>query len=47
VVFPGVLITQSFLVDNQIKDMGQLRSKLPDLNLGNVASAPWIESVRF
>jgi len=46
VVFPGVLVTQSFLVSEQIKNMDDLRVKLPDLNLTNVASAAWIGSVR-
>ena len=44
VVFPGVLVTQSFLVQEQIKNMDDLRARLPDLNLANVASAPWIRS---
>ena len=47
VVFPGVLVTQSYLVKEQIKNMADLRAKLPDLNLTNVASAPWIQSVTF
>jgi simple sugar transport system substrate-binding protein len=47
VVFPGVLVTQSFLLENQIKNMDDLRAKLPDLNLAKVASAPWIRSVTF
>ena len=47
VVFPGVLVTQSFLQKEQIKDMAGLRAKLPDLNLASVASAPWIRAVTF
>jgi simple sugar transport system substrate-binding protein len=47
VVFPGVLITQSFLVEQQIKNMVDLRAKLPELNLTKVASAPWIRSATF
>lgn len=47
VVFPGVLVTREFLVKEQVKNMGDLRTKLPDLNLAEVASAPWLESVRF
>jgi simple sugar transport system substrate-binding protein len=47
VVFPGVLVTQSFLLESQIKNMDDLRAKLPDLNLAKVASAPWIQSIRF
>ena len=46
-VFPGILVTQSFLLENQIKNMDDLRAKLPDLNLGKIASAPWISSVTF
>ncbi len=34
VMFPGVLVTQSFLLENQIKNMDDLRAKLPELNLG-------------
>jgi simple sugar transport system substrate-binding protein len=40
--FPGVLVTQSFLLKEQIKNMDDLRAKLPELNLANVASAAWI-----
>jgi simple sugar transport system substrate-binding protein len=47
VVFPGVLVTQSFLLENQIKNMDDLRAKLPDLNLAKISSAPWIRSVTF
>ncbi len=47
VVFPGVLVTQTFLVKEQIKNMEDLRAKLPELNLANVASAAWIRSVTF
>lgn len=47
VTFPGVLVTQSFLVENQIKNMDDLRAKLPNLNLGTIASAPWIAAVKF
>jgi simple sugar transport system substrate-binding protein len=47
VVFPGVLVTQDFLLREQIKNMNDLRAKLPDLNLSNIASAAWIRSARF
>jgi simple sugar transport system substrate-binding protein len=40
VVFPGVLVTQSFLLENHITNMADLRTKLPDLNLAKLASAP-------
>jgi simple sugar transport system substrate-binding protein len=42
VVFPGVLVTRSFLLDHQIGNMDDLRAKLPDLNLAEVSSADWI-----
>jgi simple sugar transport system substrate-binding protein len=44
VVFPGVLVTQAFLQQEHIRNMDDLRAKLPDLNLTSVASAPWIKS---
>jgi simple sugar transport system substrate-binding protein len=47
VVFPGVLVTQSFLQKEQIEDMEDLRAKLPELNLTKISSAPWIPSVTF
>ena len=42
VVFPGVLVTQAFLLQEQIKNMDDLRAKLPELNLGKSATAAWI-----
>ena len=47
VVFPGVLVTQSYLVKEQIRNMADLRAKLPELSLANVASAPWIRTATF
>ena len=47
VVFPGVLVTQDFLLKEQIKTMDDLRAKLPELNLTSTASAPWIRSATF
>ncbi len=47
VVFPGVLVTQEFLVKEQIKNMGDLRAKLPDLSLASVTAADWIPAVTF
>ncbi|MGN6393824.1 MAG: substrate-binding domain-containing protein [Gemmatimonadales bacterium] len=47
VVFPGVLVTQSFLRQEQIKNMADLRAKLPALNLGDIASASWLRTVKF
>jgi simple sugar transport system substrate-binding protein len=47
VVFPGVLVTQDFLRKEQIRNMGDLRAKLPDLNLAGEVSAPWLKAVTF
>ena len=47
VVFPGVLVTQSFLLKEQIRNMDDLRAKLPALNLTTISSAPWISSAAF
>jgi simple sugar transport system substrate-binding protein len=47
VVFPGVLVTQSYLVKEQIRNMADLRAKLPELSLADVASAPWIRTATF
>jgi simple sugar transport system substrate-binding protein len=44
VVFPGVLVTQSFLLENRIRNMDDLRAKLPALNLAEISSANWIKS---
>lgn len=41
------LITQSFLVKNRIKTMGDLRHKLPGLNTSEIASAPWMPKIAF
>lgn len=45
--FPGVLVTQKFLIDNEITNMVDLRSKMPELNLTDIKSADWIPSVSF
>lgn len=45
--FPGVLVTQEFLVDNDIKNMVDLRAAMPELNLADIQSADWIPSVEF
>ena len=47
VEFPGVLITQQFLLDNGITNMEQLRAAMPELNLTGSLSADWIPSVAF
>ena len=45
--FPGVLVTQDFLVENSITNMVDLRAALPALNLAEVQSASWIPAVEF
>ncbi len=45
--FPGVLVTQAFLLENGITNMVDLRAKLPALNLADLNSADWIPSVSF
>jgi simple sugar transport system substrate-binding protein len=45
--FPGVLVTQAFLLDNGITNMVDLRAAMPELNLADVQSADWIPSVAF
>ena len=45
--FPGVLVTQQFLLDNNITNMVELRAAMPALNLADVQSADWIPSVEF
>jgi simple sugar transport system substrate-binding protein len=47
VVFPGTLVTQSFLREHQIRNMNDLRARLPELNLANASSAAWVRSVTF
>lgn len=47
VVFPGVLVTQQFLLDNSITNMDELRAAMPELNLAEEVSAEWIPSVAF
>ena len=47
VVFPCVLVTQDFLRKEQIKNMDDLRAKIPELHLTTIASAPWIRSATF
>ena len=45
--FPGVLVTQQFLLDNTITNMVELRAAMPELNLTAVQSADWIPSIEF
>jgi simple sugar transport system substrate-binding protein len=47
VVFPGVLVTRQYLLNQRIRNLADLRAKLPDLNLATVAAAPWIRSATF
>lgn len=45
--FPGVLITRDFLLENEIANMNDLRSKMPALSLTEVMAADWIPVVTF
>ncbi len=45
--FPGVLVTQQFLLDNGITNMVDLRAAMPELNLAKVQSTDWIPSIQF
>ena len=45
--FPGVLVTQAFLLENAITNMVELRAAMPELNLADVQSADWIPAVEF
>jgi simple sugar transport system substrate-binding protein len=45
--FPGVLITRDFLLENEIANMDDLRSKMPALSLTEVMAADWIPVVTF
>jgi simple sugar transport system substrate-binding protein len=47
VVFPGVLVTQQFLLDNKITNMDELRAAMPELNLTGEVAADWIPPVSF
>lgn len=47
VVFPGVLVTQAFLLDNQVKTMDDLRARMPELNLAKVSTAGWLKPATF
>lgn len=45
--FPGALITQDFLLENDIANMDDLRANLPELGITDVMSADWIPVVSF
>lgn len=45
--FPGVLVTQSFLLENSIGNMDDLRGALPGLSMTEVMAADWIPVVTF
>lgn len=47
VVFPGVLVTQDFLLENEIQNMEDLRAALPELDLRTVSAASWITPLTF
>ena len=45
--FPGALITQDFLLENNIANMDDLRANLPELGITDVMAADWIPVVSF
>jgi simple sugar transport system substrate-binding protein len=47
VTFPGVLVTQQFLLENKVKNLADLRKVLPGLNLTEVSTAPWLSVISF
>ncbi len=47
VEFPPVLVTQDFLRENNINNMDDLRANMSELEIGEVSSADWMESVKF
>lgn len=47
VEFPPILITADFLRENDVNNMEDLRAAEPALNIADVSSADWIQSVKF
>jgi simple sugar transport system substrate-binding protein len=47
VVFPGAVVTRSFLLEKQIKNMDAVRAGFPELSLANVSSAGWLRPATF
>lgn len=47
VEFPPILITQDFLLENDVSNMEDLREAEPALNIADVSSADWIPVVTF
>ncbi|HLR95561.1 MAG TPA: substrate-binding domain-containing protein [Jiangellaceae bacterium] len=47
VEFPPILITQDFLLENDVSNMEDLREAEPALNIAEVSSADWIPVVTF
>jgi len=47
VTFPGVLVTQEFLLENEIQNMEDLRGSMPELHLTDEATSDWISTVSF
>ena len=47
VEFPPILVTQEFLLENDVKNMDDLRAAEPALNIADVMSADWIPTVTF
>ncbi|TVR34584.1 MAG: sugar ABC transporter substrate-binding protein [Nitriliruptor sp.] len=47
VEIPPILITQDYLRDNGITNMDELRAEAPELSIGDISSADWVESAQF
>lgn len=47
VVFPGTLVTQDFLREENISNLEGLREVLPELSMSDAATADWIPTVGF
>lgn len=47
VVFPGTLVTQDFLREENITNLEGLREALPELSMTDAATADWIPTVGF
>lgn len=47
VVFPGTLVTQEFLLEEDVQNLEELRAVLPELSMTDAATADWIPTVSF
>lgn len=47
VVFPGTLVTQEFLLEEDVQNLEELREVMPELSMSDAATADWIPTVDF